>query len=109
MPAKSTVFAWLIKHPEFVIMYNVAREMQAEALVDEIIEISDDGQRDYAKDEDGRDRVDYDHISRARLRVDSRKWFASKMRPKKYGEKLELSGDKNAPVALIIAGTDKDG
>ncbi len=35
-------------------------------------------------------QVNGEHIQRSRLRIDARKWMASKLAPKKYGEKLEL-------------------
>lgn len=106
MPQKITVLRWLAAIPEFQTQYAHAREAQADALADEITEIADDGARDYVKTEDGREVVDHDHIARARLRVDARKWIASKLKPKKYGEKLELGGDQNAPVRLQISATD---
>jgi hypothetical protein len=34
------------------------------------------------------------------LRMEGRKWSLSKMAPKKYGDKLELSGDEHAPVSI---------
>ena len=104
MPAKSTVFKWLTQQTEFADQYTRAREAQADVLADEIIDIADDGSRDYVKQEDGREVVDYDHISRARLRVDARKWIAAKLKPKKYGEKIELGSDPHRP--LLISSTD---
>lgn len=100
MPAQSTVFKWLVQQPAFAEQYAHAREAQADALADEIIDIADDGKRDSYKDADGVEHVDHDHIARARLRVDSRKWIASKLKPKKYGEKqdINLSGDITVEV-----------
>lgn len=89
MPAMSTVFKWLVTHSKFSEQYAHARDAQADALADEILDIADDGSRDYAM-VDGREVVDHDHIARSRLRVDTRKWIASKLKPKKYGEKLEV-------------------
>ena len=48
-------------------------------------------------------------VQRNKLRVDARKWVLSKLAPKKYGDKLELSGDKNAPLALVVSGSDVHG
>lgn len=92
MPHVSTVFRWLAANESFRDQYARAREAQADFLADEIIAISDDGYRDYVKDDDGREVVDHDHIARARLRVDSRKWIASKLKPKKYGDRMALTG-----------------
>lgn len=90
LPASSTVFKWLVQNAEFAEQYAHAREAQADSLFDEILEISDDGRNDSYTDEDGNVRTDQDVIARSRLRVDARKWMAGKLKPKKYGEKLEI-------------------
>ena len=102
MPAKSSVFKWLSQHKEFADQYARAREAQADALFDEILEIADDGRNDSYTDEDGNERTNQDVIARSRLRVDARKWMAGKLRPKKYGEKLELAGDPQNPLGIAV-------
>lgn len=102
MPGISTVFQWLHAQPVFAEQYAHARDAQADTLADEIIDIADDGRQDWIRDEDGNYRVDHDHIARSRLRVDTRKWVASKLKPRKFGEKTEttLVGDKERPIML---------
>jgi hypothetical protein len=39
-------------------------------------------------------------VQKQRLQVDTRKWLLSKLAPKKYGDKLELSGDPDRPLAI---------
>ena len=51
-------------------------------------------------DDEGKKIVDHDHISRSRLRVDSRKWVASKLLPKVYGDKLQHTGDGGGPIRV---------
>lgn len=80
MPSKSTVMVWLVRFPEFAAQYAEARTAQAEAIFDEMLEIADEGEPN--ADMNGRDR----------LRIDARKWVLGKLAPKKYGDKLELSG-----------------
>jgi hypothetical protein len=41
-------------------------------------------------------------VQKQRLQVDSRKWLLSKMLPKVYGDKIELSGDASAPLIQRI-------
>lgn len=98
-PGLTTVYRWLSENAEFREMYARAREDQADTLADEIIEISDDGSNDTYQTEDG-EQVNHDVIARSRLRVDSRKWVAAKLRPRKYGEKLDLehSGPNGGPI-----------
>ncbi len=67
--------------------YAISREQQAERMAEELLDIADDGSNDTQVDEKGRRIVDFDHINRSRLRVDTRKWIASKLLPKKYGDK----------------------
>lgn len=100
MPSRDSVFRWLRVHPEFSDQYARARELQADALADEILAIADDGSRDYVIDEDGIKRVDHEHIQRSRLRVDARKWYAAKLAPKKYGDKIEHSADDALSLLL---------
>jgi hypothetical protein len=90
MPDKATVFRWLAEHGDFRDQYARAREAQADAMLEEIIEISDDGSNDTYTDENGATRTEQDVIARSRLRVDARKWAMSKMAPKKYGDKLDI-------------------
>lgn len=104
MPDKATVFRWIIAHDKFRDQYARARETQADTMADEILEIADDGKRDTYIDENGNERTDQDVIARSRLRVDARKWLASKMAPKKYGDKVqqEITGKDGAPLLTGI-------
>jgi hypothetical protein len=105
-PDVSTVYRWLANHEDFCEQYARAKEDQADTLADDIIDIADDGSNDYVTKtrEDGStyETVDYDHIARSRLRVDSRKWIAAKLKPKKYGEKIEHSGTVGVSLSELI-------
>lgn len=95
MPAASTVFVWLSDDSAFAEQYARAREAQADAIFDEILLIADDGRNDWMERKDQEDanmgwRENGEALNRSRLRIDARKWMAGKLRPKKYGEKLEL-------------------
>ena len=100
-PHRSTVFRWLSQHPDFNDQYGRAREAQAELLADELMAISDDGQNDTYLDEDGKQRTDHDVIARSKLRVDTRKWIASKLKPKVYGDRQQL--DINGTLTITEA------
>lgn len=84
MPNKATVFRWLAQDEKLGDQYARAREKQADSLFDECLAIADQ------YDSSEKLENDTDHIQRARLRIDTRKWMAGKLRPKVYGEKLEL-------------------
>jgi hypothetical protein len=104
MPSTFTLLSWLDgSKPEFSIQYAHARELQADKLAEEILDISDNGQSDKYIDEDGREKVDNEVVQRSKLRVDARKWLASKMAPKKYGEKIAIGGaDGLGPVQSVV-------
>lgn len=103
-PNYTTVMRWIQQQPEFRNKYAGAREAQADYLAEEIVQISDDGLNDTYETEDG-SKTNQDVIARSRLRVDARKWYASKLAPKKYGEKVEttLAGsvDHNLMVTFV--------
>lgn len=87
MPDKSTVFRWLRTKDGFRDQYARAKEESADALTDEMLDIADDSHLDYIDSDDGSVRVNAENIQRSRLRIDTRKWLASKLKPKKYGDK----------------------
>lgn len=102
------VLDWLSSNKEFSHMYARAKEEQADLLAEEIISIADDSSNDTIKIE-GRngklmDAENKEWVNRSRLRVDARKWIASKLKPRKYGDKIELSGDKENPLTVQITG-----
>jgi hypothetical protein len=103
MPGYSTVMRWLDDYPEFRDKYARAAEQRAERMAEEMLQISDDGKRDFSAGEGG-DQFNGEHVQRARLRVDTRKWLLSKMQPKKYGDKVqnEHTGAGGGPMELTV-------
>lgn len=90
-PCVATVCKWLRQFPQFAEQYAHAREAQAEVLASEIIDIADE-EIAFVKDGNGEEaeiKFDSTAVARNRLRVDARKWYASKLAPKKYGDKVE--------------------
>lgn len=75
MPAAVTVRGWVIDNREgFSAQYGRARDMQADHYVDETVQIAD---------------TETD-AQKARVRIDARKWYASKVRPKAYGDAVQM-------------------
>jgi hypothetical protein len=107
MPDKATVFRWLRSNQPFCDQYTRAKEESADALTDEMLDISDDAINDWmlahGKDSAGW-QVNGEHIQRSRLRIETRKWIASKLKPKKYGDKVDLThaGPNGGPVSLAV-------
>jgi len=106
MPTVATVYRWLFKDKDFCDKYARAREDQADTYSDEIVDIGEEVPMMVITDEDGKvtKRVDPAGIQRNRLRVDARKWVASKLKPKKYGERTTIAGDKEAPIEVKHSG-----
>lgn len=97
MPCAATVFSWLRTKPSFLEQYTRAKEESADALVEDMLDIADTASNDWMEDHDKDNpgyRLNGEAINRSRLRVDTRKWIASKLKPKKYGDKVqtELTG-----------------
>ena len=106
MPNRATVFRWLGKDQKFRDQYAHAREEQADSIFDECLQIADDATNDYMTTQDADGATGYklngEHVQRSKLRIDTRKWMAGKMRPKKYGEKIqqEISGPDGEPLQI---------
>lgn len=107
MPSARTVFRWLRTHEDFCQQYARAKEESADAMSEDILDIADDGTNDWMTITKGKDTYEVPNqevLQRSRLRVDTRKWIMSKMKPKKYGDKLDVTSDGKAIKgnALII-------
>lgn len=109
MPGLTTVFRWLADEDKisFRNQYARARETQADALFDEMLDIADDAVNDFMErksdeEQGGGWQLNGEHVQRTRLRLDTRKWMAGKLAPKKYGEKIVHGGDPDAPLYHVI-------
>lgn len=102
MPSARTVYRWLDQHDSFRQQYARARESQMEDLLEEILEIADDASNDTIQTPEG-PRPNLANINRARLRIDARKWVMSKLAPKKYGDRVDLtSGGEKLPATPAV-------
>jgi len=101
MPVMSTVYQWLMRKPEFSNLYVRAREEQADTLADEIVHLSDESPVQVVDDK-GVARIDSAWVTWQKNRVDARKWVASKLKPKKYGERTTVAGDADSPLKVDV-------
>ena len=104
MPALSTVFAWMHNNEEFQKQYARAKEEGADAMFEEINDIADETIQVIKS---GAEKKSGAYAQAQRLRVDTRKWYMSKVKPKKYGDKLDLTSDGKALPAPIYSGQSK--
>ena len=99
-PSESTVRRWALEDfCGFAAKYTRAREIQADTLVEQILDISDDSSGDIANPM---------AVQRDRLRTDNRKWFASKVLPKRYGERVDVehAGTVNHTISTVLEAID---
>ena len=90
MPSRRIVMYWLGEHDKFREMYRMAREVMFE----EIPEIADTpmiGKKVTTKADGTVETVEGDNTERSRLRIEARKWYLSKLAPRKYGDKLDVA------------------
>jgi hypothetical protein len=97
MPDRSTVYDWLLRHPEFADQYARAREEQADTLADEIIAIADEQPEIIAVTDKKtgaliEHKLDGAFLQWQKNRIDARKWTAMKLKPKKYGDRMAVEG-----------------
>lgn len=92
-PTWPTVCKWQDDHPDFLKNYLRARELQADALADECLRIADTpviGQKTTTEPNGDVKTTEGDMIEHRKLQIDARKWLAGKLRPRKYGDKLDV-------------------
>lgn len=110
LPSRPTVYNWLNKNHEdydqtFFNNYVRAREESADLDAEKIEEIAD-------RTLTGEYKPDA-----ARVAIDALKWSAGKKKPKKYGDKLDLSieerpltsEERRARIAQLMSKMDADG
>lgn len=92
----STFVDWVSQDANLSERYAHARNALMDKIADEIMDIADlhiiptgDGKLDHAV------------VQKQRLQIDTRKWLLSKLAPKKYGDKIEVSGDMENPIGII--------
>lgn len=90
MPSRTAMMKKVFEDKEFADKYAKAKEEGGDALFEELLEIADQKTGD---------------INRDRLRVDTRKWYLSKFKPKKYGNQVDLtSGGEKLRITPIFGG-----
>jgi len=85
MPDKETIANWRRAHPEFDKRYQDARCDQADAHVEEMLDVARQAVKAKSSEE----------VQGYKLLVDTLKWRASKMKPRSYGDKLTLEAEVN--------------
>lgn len=94
LPCRKTVHDWIVNDLHgFSNRYARAKEACIDRMAEEIIEIADTpeiGTKTVSK-ATGMETTEGDMVEHRRLKIDARKWYLSKVAPKKYGDKLDLN------------------
>jgi len=86
MPSRQTILAWRYAYPEFDKAYQKAVEAHTEALVDQALDIVDNG----------------DDPRKSKVQADFRMWLASKLNRARYGDKLDIQHNVTLDIAPAL-------
>ena len=91
MPSRATVYRWLRDYPDFAKLYELATDDRADGYMDEIVDIAENC------------RATKSGIAKAKLQIYAREKYAAKIRPRKYGEKVDVNhgGQVGNPVETV--------
>lgn len=109
LPAVRTIFYWMRTYPEFLQQYTRAKEESADAMADDMLDIADDGTNDWMEDNYDKGKTpgyafNGEHVQRSKLRIETRRWLASKLKARKYGDKLDVTSDGEKLPTPIYGG-----
>lgn len=89
MPHRSTVVRWMAADEAFAAKCAHARELQADLMDDMIIDTAE--------------ACTPENAAAARVKISAYQWRASKLAPKRYGDKLAIGGDEGlGPLTVVI-------
>jgi len=85
-PGRDLFYRWINKYPIAREMYAVAKQTQIDFFVENMIDISEDESRDIIHDMNGQ-KSNSAAIARDKLKIDTIKWMAERLQPKKWGSR----------------------
>lgn len=105
MPAWRTVYDWMYQDEALTAAIAHARDLGYDHIAEECLSIADDASNDWMekRNEEGQTigwQLNGEHVQRSKLRIETRLKLLAKFNPKKYGDALKLSGDKENPLML---------
>ena len=90
MPSSQTFYNWLNDDESKSKQYARVCNDRSDKIFEDILNIADSTADDIIVDEQGKPVTNHNVIQRDRLRVDTRKWYLSKLNPKKYSDKIQV-------------------
>jgi hypothetical protein len=105
MPEWRTVYDWMYKDESLSAAIAKARELGQEAIAEDILrEINEEPERILSE---GGGRIDSGYVQLIRARADIKLKLLAKWNPKRYGDRIALAGDSEAPVVVQNQTTDE--
>lgn len=93
----STIYGWMRESVYFRDNYAQAHEDRADTLVEDMLDIADATEK----------AVDIIQVMAGKLRIETRKWIAERMRPTKYGNKVTVDHAATVTFNLGVPQRDK--
>lgn len=87
-PSRASVLRWMADNKDFEAKCARAREMQADLMDDKIIEAAE--------------ACDEENYQSTKVKISAYQWRASKLAPKKYGDKLAHTGENGGAIELVV-------
>ena len=100
LPNVDTIKEYRYKYPLFSAKYNTAKRFQAELMAEEINDIIENTEQYMFHDEHGNKRLDSGVLGLTRLKIDARRWHASKLAPKLYGDRTQVDATVNHETTI---------
>lgn len=102
MPGRTTIWTWTNDNEEFRDKYARAKAAQMDHYAEQLVDIADSNEDDTYCTAEGEVKHDTDHIQRAKLRIDTRKWVMARLAARKYGDKSEQNITANVTVTRLV-------
>lgn len=102
MPHITTINLWRFKNEQFSSMYLKARQAQLDLVMENLDNMMDENLLKY-RDSEGNERIDSPSATIAIAKANNRKWFASKIVPKLYGDKMQVESTENKETEALRA------
>lgn len=93
-----TVNSWREADPAIAAQFDEARDLGFDAIAHECLAIADDARNDWMVGKEGGFVLDHEHVQRSKIRIETRLKLLAKWDPRRYGERVTLAGDKEAPL-----------
>jgi len=105
MPGWDTVYDWMARDEGFALQVAQARENGVEAIAQDTLAMIDAEPR-YIEDAKGGTRIDAGYVQWLKLRTEQRMKLLACWSPNRYGNRVQVAGDKDNPLQINIQATE---